>query len=188
MPSGVRQHTLTNMTTTEYLMNIGLVALVVLQIRGHKVTRARLLLPVVATAYVASTFLHSLPTAGNDLVLVTVLASIGAALGVTAGLATTVRRQGTGAFAKAGTAAALLWVIGIGARMGFVLWVTHGGQATIAQFSATHHITSAAAWGAGFVLMAILEVFIRTAVLYLKTLRTGAEIPRGGLRQMLAAA
>ena len=39
------------MTITDYLMNIGLIALVVLQIRGHKVTRARLLFPLVATVW-----------------------------------------------------------------------------------------------------------------------------------------
>lgn len=175
------------MTTTEYLMNIGLIGLVVLQIRGHRITRARLLLPVVATLYVASQFLHSIPSAGNDVALIAVLASIGAGLGLAAGLATSVQRQGAGAFARAGVVAAALWVVGIGARLGFSVWVTHGGQASVARFSATHDITSAAAWTAGFVMMAMLEVAIRTAVLYAKTVRSGAEIPRGGLRQRLAA-
>lgn len=170
------------MNTTEYLLNIGLIGLVVLQIRGHKITRARLLLPVVATVWVASQFLHSIPTAGNDVALVAVLAGIGAALGVAAGLATTVRREGSSAFAKAGAAAAALWIIGIGARMGFSIWVTHGGQGSVARFSAAHDITSAAAWTAGFVLMAMFEVAIRTGVLYAKAVWTGAEIPRGGLR------
>ena len=176
------------MTTTDYLFNIGLIGLVVLQIRGHKVTRARLLLPVVATVWVASQFLHSIPTSGHDLALVAVLAGVGAALGVAAGLATSVRREGSGAFAKAGAAAALLWVVGIGSRLGFSIWVTHGGQTSLTNFSATHGITSAAAWTAGFVMMAMLEVAIRTGILYVKALRTGAEIPRGGLRQAVAVA
>lgn len=176
------------MTTTEYLLNIGLIGLVVLQIRGHKITRARLLLPVAATVWVASQFLHSIPTAGNDVVLVAVLAAVGAALGMAAGLATSVRREGAGAFAKAGAAAAALWIVGVGARMGFSLWVTHGGQGSVARFSASHDITSAAPWTAGFVLMAMLEVGIRTAVLYAKAVRAGAQIPRGGLRQRFVAA
>ena len=176
------------MTITDYLMNFGLIGLVVLQVRGHKVTRARLLLPVVATVWVASQFLHSIPTAGNDIALVTVLALIGAALGLAAGVATSVRRQGAGAFAKAGAAAAVLWVVGVGCRLGFSLWVSHGGQSSVARFSAAHDITSAAAWTAGFVLMAMLEVAVRTGVLYAKAVRSGAEIPRGGLRQRLVAA
>lgn len=176
------------MTVTEYLLNIGLVGLVVLQIRGHKVTRARLLFPVVVTVWVASSFLNGLPTAGNDALLEATLAAAGVALGLMAGLATTVTRQGAGAFAKAGALAGVLWVAGIGARAGFSLWVSHGGQSTVANFSATHHITTGAAWAAGFIFMAMLEVTVRTAVLYLKTLRTGAEIPRGGLRQRLVTA
>src|SRR5947209_5349002 len=110
------------MATTDYLMNVALIALVVLQIRGHKVTRARL-------------FLRSVPTEGNDLVLIVGLAAIGAALGAAAGVMTTVRREGPGAWAQAGVAAAALWVVGIGARMGFAMWVSHGGQAAVAHFS-----------------------------------------------------
>jgi hypothetical protein len=36
--------------------------------------------------------------------------------------------------------------------------------------------------------MAIAEVVSRTGVLYLRAVRTGAEIPRGGLRTQLASA
>lgn len=174
------------MTNTEYIMNIALVGLVVLQIRGHKITRARLILPVVLTIWAASQFLHGIPTAGNDVLLEAGLALIGAVLGVAAGLATSVSRLGTMATARAGALAAVLWVLGIGARMGFSLWVSHGGRPAVAQFSVAHHITTGAAWGAGFVLMAMIEVALRTGVVYLKARQTGAEIPRGGLRQRLA--
>lgn len=176
------------MTFTDYLLNITLIGLVVLQIRGHRVTRARLLFPLVATVYVASQYLHSIPTAGDDLVLVVGFASVGAALGALAAMATTVRRDGAGAFAKAGLVAALLWVLGIGARMSFALWVGHGGQSAVARFSALHHITSGAAWGAAFVLMAMAEVASRTGVLYLKARRSGAVIEHGGLLRSPAAA
>jgi hypothetical protein len=158
----------------------------VVQIRGHRITKARLLFPVVVTVWVAGQFLHSIPTAGNDVLLEAGMALVGAGLGVGAGLATSVRTDGAGAFAKAGLAAAVLWVLGIGARMGFSLWVTNGGQASVARFSAAHHITSASAWAAGFVLMAMIEVALRTGVLYLKARQLGVEIPRGGLRQHLA--
>src|SRR6202035_2564923 len=94
------------MTTTDYLMNIALIALVVLQIRGHKVTRARLVFPLVATVFVAAQFLHAIPTAGNDLVLIVGLAALGAALGAGAGFLTSVRLDGASVFAKAGLVAA----------------------------------------------------------------------------------
>ena len=176
------------MTTTDYLMNLALIALVVLQIRGHKITAARLLVPVVMTVWAASQILHTIPTAGNDLVLVATLALVGGSLGVLAGFATSIRRVGEGAVAKARAVAAVLWVLGIGARMAFYVWVTHGGHDTIARFSADHHITSAGAWAAAFILMALVEVVSRTGVLYLKTQRSGAVIPRGGLLHRPAAA
>jgi hypothetical protein len=57
------------MTTTEYVLNVALVGLVVLLIRGIKVTKAALLLPVVMTLWVTVSLLKSVPTAGNDLML-----------------------------------------------------------------------------------------------------------------------
>jgi hypothetical protein len=176
------------MTITDYTLNIALISLVVLQIRGHHITRARLLFPVLMTAWACSQFLHAVPTAGNDLVLVTTLALVGGTLGALAGMATDISRLGEGAFAKAGVIAAFLWVVGVGARMTFAIWVTHGGQASVARFSAAHHVTSGAAWTAAFVLMALAEVVSRTGVLYLKTRQIGAVIPRGGLRRGPAVA
>jgi hypothetical protein len=110
------------MTTPDYIMNFGLIALVLLQIRGHKVTRARLVFPLVTTIFGAAQFLHAIPTAGSDLVLIVVLVALGAALGAGAGFLTTVRLDGANAFAKAGLVVAVLWIVGIGARMGFALW------------------------------------------------------------------
>jgi hypothetical protein len=188
MPHGPESQTLSFMTITEYLLNIALVGLVVLQIRGHRVTAARLLVPVVMTFWFVSQILHTIPTAGNDMVLEISLALVGAFLGVAAGFATSIRRLGDGAFAKAGALAAVLWIVGIGARVAFSLWVTHGGQPTITRFSVDHHITSGHAWAAAFVLMAMVEVTSRTGTLYLKTVRSGAVIPRGGFLQRPAAA
>ena len=177
-----------DMTIPEYLLNLFLVGLVILQVRGHKVTKARLVVPLVVTVYVCSNVLRGIPTAGNDLVLVVSGAALGATLGILAALATTIRRDGPGAFAKAGALAAVLWVAGVGARVGFSLWVSHGGAATLGRFSVTHDITSGAAWGAALVLMAMAEVVTRTAGLYIKTRRSGAVIERGGLRRTFSAA
>lgn len=169
------------MTTFEYLLNIALVGLVALQIRGVKLTAAALLVPVVMTAWAASQILHTVPTGGNDLALEASFALGGLALGVAAGLATVVFRSGPAAVAKAGALAALLWTAGIGARLAFSVWVQHGGAADVRQFSVAHHLTGGPAWGTGFVLMALTEVTSRTAVLYLRARRCGATIERGGL-------
>ena len=68
------------MTLPEYLLNLFLVALVVLQVRGHKVTKARLVLPLVVTIWVCISILRGIPTAGNDLVLVVGGTAFGATL------------------------------------------------------------------------------------------------------------
>jgi hypothetical protein len=176
------------MTTTEYALNFALVGLVALQIRGITVTKAALLFPVVMTAWVATSLLKSIPTAGNDLRLELGGAVAGATLGALAALATSVTRTGTAAVAKAGVVAAFLWVAGIGARVTFSLWVGHGGATTIRQFSLAHHITGGPAWGTAFILMALSEVVTRTGVIYVKTRRSGAVIERGGpLRRFVTA-
>jgi hypothetical protein len=91
--------------------------------------------------------------------------AIGATLGGLAGKFTTVTRRADGVFAKAGLAAAALWILGTGGRLAFQVWATHGGGPAITHFSATHGITSATAWTAALILMALSEVVVRTAVL-----------------------
>ena len=174
------------MTITEYALNIALVGLVLLQIRGIAITKAARVFPVVMTTWVATSLLHAIPTAGDDLVLEVGGALAGALLGALAALATGVTRQGATAIAKAGAIAALLWVADIGARVGFSLWVSHGGASTVRHFSIAHHITGGPAWGTAFILMAITEVVTRTGVIFLKTRRTGATIERGGLIRRFA--
>jgi hypothetical protein len=169
------------MTTAEYALNFALVALVVLQVRGITVTKAALLFPVVMTVWIASSLLQSIPTAGNDLVLEIGGATAGATLGAFAALATNVKRSGVTAVAQAGAVAAVLWVLGIGARVAFSLWVSQGGGSTIEQYSRVHHITGGPAWGTAFILMALTEVVTRTGVIYLKVRYTGAVIERGGV-------
>ena len=130
------------------------------------------------TIWGASQFLRAIPTAGGDVALERLsLALTGGLLGAAAALATAIHRDGDGAVAKAGVIAATMWVLGIGARLGFYVWVTHGGQGVVSSFSATVHVTSWDAWAAGFILMAMVEVVSRTGVLYLKTVRSGAVIP-----------
>ena len=175
------------MTITDYLLYLFLVGLVVLQLRGRTLTVRNLLLPVVITICVASQFLHGLPTAGDDLVLEIAGGLTGALLGAGAALATSVRLVGRSAVAKAGAFAAALWIVGVGGRVAFSFWVTHGGQPAVARFSAAHHVTSGAAWAGGFILMAMAEVAVRTGVLYLKARRAGAVIERGRLLRTPAA-
>jgi hypothetical protein len=159
------------MTFTDYLIDITLIGLVVLQVRGRRLTTRALLLPLGLVAYVAASYLHGVPTAGNDLVLVGGCAAIGATLGLLAGLFTSVTTDGQGTvFAKAGLAAAALWIVGTGGRLAFQVYASHGGAPALGRFSAAHSITSAEAWTAALILMALSEVVLRTGVLAWRTM------------------
>jgi hypothetical protein len=163
------------MTITDYLLDIGLIALVLLQIRGRRLTLRSLVLPLGIVAFAATQYLHSIPAGGNDLLLVALGVAAGAALGLLTGLFTSVRPDADGhPYAKAGAMAAILWVVGVGTRFAFQLYASHGGAAAIARFSAHHAITSTAAWTAALILMAFAEVISRTAVLGVRGWSAGA--------------
>ena len=167
------------MSATDYLLDIALLAVVLLQIRGRRLTLRALLLPIGIVAWAASQYLHGIPTAGNDLLLVAVGATSGAALGLATGLFTSLRRGADGhPYARAGAVTAILWVVGVGTRFAFQVYATHGGGPAIARFSAHLAITSFTAWTAALILMAFGEVLARTLVLGLRGWSAGAFKPR----------
>lgn len=179
------------MTTTDYLINALFIGLVVLQVRGRRLTTFTLVLPFAVMAYVASSYLHGIPTSGNNLVLALCGAGLGLALGIGCAFSTAVYRNAKGEpFAKAGPVAALLWVLGIGSRLAFTLYASHGGEGAIGRFSAAHGITSGEAWVACLILMAAGEVIGRSSVLALRrrALVTDGLAPAPASRPSLAAA
>lgn len=158
------------MTTTEWITDIALILVVFRQLREGRLDRKSFLIPLGIVAVVAYSYLDSIPTAGNDLVLVAALTGVGAVLGVAGGVYTRIRTLNGHLMIKAGAVSAILWVLGMGARMGFQLWVEHGGGADdVARFSLAHHITSDEAWVAAFVLMAVTEVVTRVCTIYLRS-------------------
>ncbi|HTW10713.1 MAG TPA: hypothetical protein VME46_24645 [Acidimicrobiales bacterium] len=151
------------MTLSDYILDLALIGLVLFQIRGRKISVATVLLPLVVVAVVASQYLKSIPTSGNDLLLIVGCATVGALLGGVCALYTTVRPNENGVFiSKAGAVAALAWVAGCGLRFAFQFYATHGGGAAIGRFSIEHHITAATAWTAALLLMAIAEALTRS--------------------------
>jgi hypothetical protein len=131
-----------------------------------------LLLPVGLVALAAQHFLHGIPTGGGDAGLIAVGIAAGAALGTGAAQATKLRVGADGvALARATGLAAALWVAGMGFRMLFAYASQHGFGPSIADFSATLHITGGAAWTAALVVMAFAEVLSRLFVLQLRAWR-----------------
>ena len=163
------------MSVTDYIINAILVLLVLRQIREHRLDLVSLVLPVVLVGAAAAYYLRSVPAAGNDIALDLTLAAAGAILGVACALTTRMRRGADAvALARAGVVAAILWIVGIGSRMGFALYSSHGGGPAIARFSVAHDITSSAAWVAALVMMALAEVISRTVTLRVRALRLPA--------------
>lgn len=154
------------MSFQDWLIDLLLIGLVVLQLRGRRLTLRGLLLPVAVVAWAAVQYFRGIPTEGNDLLLIVGTAAVGLALGIGAGVLTRVYRRDDGSvFARATIAAAVLWVLGVGCRMAFQLYATNGGGADIARFSLTHQLTIAA-WPTAILLMALCEVIARTAIVW----------------------
>ena len=165
------------MTLTDYLIDIALLAIVLLQIRGRVLTTRSLLLPIGLGGWAATTYLQVIPTAGNDLVLVAGCAGVGVLLGgLTARFTSVARRHDGQVVAKAGAVAAMLWILGVGTRFAFQLYATHGGGAAVMRFSAEHSITSPSAWTAALVLMALGEVLTRSGLLAWRGKKEGATL------------
>ncbi|HEY5430586.1 MAG TPA: hypothetical protein VIK04_15825 [Solirubrobacteraceae bacterium] len=153
------------MTTTDYLIDSALVLLVLLQIKERPLTTRTLVRPLVIVAIAVLTYLHGIPTAGNDLVLVGLLATFGAIIGIASGQTVQMRRGPDGQIlARSGWASGCFWVLGMGSRFAFIYWITHSGASTIASFSAQHSITSGEAWTVGLLAMAVLEVGGRSLI------------------------
>ena len=109
-----------SMTTTDYLINAVFVLIVFRQARERELDRRSVIIPLAIVAYVAHMYVHSIPTAGNDLVLIGALATVGLALGIASGFATHVRAGENGlAVARVGWIAGGLLIAGIGSRMVF---------------------------------------------------------------------
>lgn len=154
------------MSTSTYIIDSALVLLVLLQIRERTLTNRQLIRPLVILGIAVSSYLHGIPSQGNDLVLLGVLAVIGGAIGIASGLTVIMRRKpdGTTSF-RSGWLSGIFWVLGMGSRFAFAWWAAHGGSSTIASFSSTHHITSGEAWTAALLAMAVFEVVGRTLVM-----------------------
>ncbi len=117
----------------------------------------------------AANYLHGIPTSGNDLVLVAMLAAVGLSIGVASAQTVRMRPDGRGSvLARAGWASAFFWVVGMGSRFAFLVWATHGGAATIGHFSAEHAISASSAWPAALLAMAVFEVCARSLVLVVR--------------------
>jgi hypothetical protein len=158
------------MTLADYFIDI---SLIFRQMQARALTPRAVLLPLILIAIAGSNYLHPFTPGGNDLAVITLLTTIGIALGTLSGLATKVWQDPTGsAMARATGAAAALWVLGMGFRFAFSLYATTGtGAEALGSFSVQHANTSGHIWTTALVLMAFGEVLARVGILQLRQLR-----------------
>jgi hypothetical protein len=157
------------MTITDWIIDIALVLIVFRQLREERLTARTILLPVALMSWAGFTYLHSIPTGGNDLVLIGLLTAVGVVFGLISGLLTRVRYGSGNVYIKATVSAAALWVISMGFRMGFAVWSSYGsGVSHITSFSAAHDITSGQAWVTALILMAFGEVVVRLGTIIIR--------------------
>jgi hypothetical protein len=166
------------MTTTEYLLNAGILALVLATNLGTRaLSWRRLLVPVLLVALAGVGFLRGMPTVGHDLELELAGLTAGVLLGVLAALLVHLRRVDGRVVTSAGAGFAALWVLVIGGRMLFAYGAQHWYGRAIGEFSRAHQITGSGAWTAAFVLMALAMVVSRVLVTGTQAARLGAHQP-----------
>jgi hypothetical protein len=175
------------MTITDYLINAVFVFVVLRQARDRKVDARSFLVPMAVVLYIGHVYVHSLPTSGNDLLLVGVLACVGLALGLLGGLATHIRVGADGgALARVGWIAGALLIVGITSRLVFVYAVHHGAYHAVSTFSIANHI-GAAAWPVALVSMALVEVGARLVTVQLRARRLTVSQAPGAIAIPAAA-
>jgi len=97
--------------------------------------------------------------------LIAALGLIGATIGVASGFTAIMRRgEGGAVMTRSGWWSGFFWVLGMGSRFAFAIWIAHGGAAPSASFSAQNSITGAGAWTDALLMMAVCEVVGRTAI------------------------
>jgi hypothetical protein len=157
------------MTTSDWIIDIALILIVFRQLRESRLSAFTILLPLAIMGWAVSNYLHGVPTAGHDMILISALTAVGALCGILSGLFTRVRSHDGKVYVKATLGAAAVWVVSMGARMAFAVWTSHpSGQAHIASFSASNDITSGEAWVVALLGMAFAEVIVRMAIIFTK--------------------
>lgn len=156
------------MALTDYLINAVFLLVVLRQARERRLDARSIIAPMALVVFVATHYVHTIPTGGSDLSLVLALTLLGLSLGVLCGYATHVRADADGTrFARVGPVAASLLLVGISARLVFVFALEHGAGPAIRDFSIVHHI-SAAAWPLALVSMALCEVTARLVIVQVR--------------------
>jgi hypothetical protein len=163
------------MTITDWSTDIGLLALVLLQIRSRKLGFLQLLLPLILLGLAVWNYFTGWPTTTNGGMLLAAGAVVGVILGLAAAALTKVWNNNGTPFARATAVAAGIWILGMGVRLAFQIWAhSPGGLKDVTTFSLQHQIEQSA-WVDALLFMAVGQVLARTVLLYSRGLRIRSQ-------------
>src|SRR3954453_2291948 len=161
------------MSTTDYVVDILLIVVIFRQLRERPYTLRTAILPIGIMVWAGFHYLRGFEVAGNDLLLITLLALSGLALGAASGATTFMwLDERSRVLGRVGFYACLTWIIGMGSRFAFAVYASSsGGGARVAEFSRDHAISGNQAWTTALVAMAFAEVLARVVFLQVRRVR-----------------
>lgn len=154
----------------------------------RKITRFRILRPILTTASVVPLFIEKVTTHGAGLTLEVALAAAGIVLGLAAtALMTVYRSPGTGRpVSRAGAGYAALWIVVVGARAAFSYGSFHWFGPQLGHWMVSSAVSASAITDA-LVFMAVTLVLTRTLGLAVRAGHLPALIPSGSIRDLQEA-
>ncbi|MFE8944555.1 hypothetical protein ACWCQS_35895 [Streptomyces sp. NPDC002076] len=142
----------------------------------RKVTNMRMLRSLLAVAIVIALFVHSLPTAGNDVSLQLAGIGVGAICGLIAGALLPAHREASGEiYTRGGIGYAVLWIVLSSSRVLFAYGTEHWFPQGIIKFSIDYKLSGQDVYANAFVFMSLAMVLARTGVLLARRRRLNAE-------------
>jgi hypothetical protein len=168
------------MPASAWIINLVVLGVVLEADLGRrKITWYRLARPVIVAGAIVVYYLTRTPVAthGGGLAFELALAALGILLGLAAGMIFRIFREGEIVWSRAGSGYAALWIVVIGARIGFAYATSHSHSLQV--WLGTHDITSDAVTDA-LIFMAVGMLLLRTATLRLRAAALPAIAPGTG--------
>jgi hypothetical protein len=154
----------------------------------RKITRFRLLRPVLIAAAIIPLYLTAVSTRSNGLLLEVGLAAAGVVVGLVATLLMTVYRstRTLRPVSRAGVAYATLWIVVIGARAAFTYGSSHWFGPQLDDWMMRNGVTTGAITDA-LIFMAVTMILTRTIALAIRARRLSTDSPADRGRELQAA-
>jgi hypothetical protein len=155
-----------------WILNLAVLAIVLESDLGtRKVTRARVLRPVISAAAIVPIFIAQVATSGYGLMLEIVGIAAGLLVGLLAGAFMSVH-EGVAkgrrcAKSRAGVGYALTWIVVVGARLAFSYGTAHVFGRRLGEWMVAHSVSGAALTDA-LIFMAVIMMLTRTVLLQVK--------------------